>query len=71
MTCMMSYTKMTDDIKADMEHLLWARAAMANVVANLSRCKSDIIRHGTEYRASLLLEEALNRVYWKMVEETK
>ena len=62
---------MAKDIKADMEYILWARAAMANVVANLSRCKSDIIRHGTEYRSALLLEEALNRVYWKMVEETK
>ena len=62
---------MAKDIKADMEYILWARVSMAGVVRNLSRCKSDIIRHGTEYRASLLLEEALNRVYWKMVEETK
>jgi hypothetical protein len=62
---------MADDIKADMEYLLWARAAMANVVANLSQCKTDIVRHGTEYRSALLLEEALNKMYWKMVEETK
>lgn len=62
---------MADDIKADMEHLLWARAAMANVVANLSLCKTALVRHGTEYRSALLLEESLSKVYWKMVEETK
>jgi hypothetical protein len=58
-------------IKADIEELLWARAAMATVVSRLSHCKTDTVRHGNEYRNALLLEEALNKMYWKMVEETK
>ena len=62
---------MAKDIKADMEYILWARVSMAGVVRNLSLCKTDIVRHGTEYRSALLLEEALNKMYWKMVEETK